>query len=133
MAPCMFLGIRCRMSRMKMRNRVGDSTPPCRTPCLTVLFLPKCCLTWTFAFLLHMYCSDEDEEHSPSSTTLAWFQFQTLFPHLVKRISRSIHTASVGFLSWKASAMAWEMYVNWYSVDRSYLNVACSDVICFLS
>ena len=104
MAPCMFLGIRCRMSRMKMRNRVGDSTPPCGTPCLRVLFLLKCCFIWTFAFLLCIYCPIH-LYILPATPHWCSFNFRPSFRTFSNAFSRSIHTASVCFLSWKASSI----------------------------
>ena len=78
----MFLGIRCRMSRMKTRYRVGNSTPPCGTPYLRVLFL-LVLFYLDFGFpVVHLLSSSF--LHSPSNTTLMLFQFQALFPHLVK-------------------------------------------------
>ena len=132
MAPCMFLGIRCRMSRMKMRNRVGDSTPPCGMPCLRVLFLLRCCFNWTFAFLLCIYCPVH-LNILPATPHWYSFNFRPSFHTLSNAFSRSIHTASVCFLSWKASSIAWAIWVIWSSVDRSCLKVACSGVICFFS
>ena len=94
MAPCMFLGIRCRMSRMKKKNRVGDSTLPCWTPCLRVLFLLKCCFIWTFAFLLCIYCP----VHLyilPATPHWCGFNFRPSFHILSNAFSRSIHSKCV--------------------------------------
>ena len=83
MSPCMLFGIRCRMSRMETRNRVGDSTPPCGTPCLMVFFFAQGLFYLDFCFPVVLVLSSPFVQ-PPSNTTLAQFQFQTLFPHLVQ-------------------------------------------------
>ena len=117
---------------MKMRNRAGDSFPPCGMLCLTILFLPKCCFTWTFAFLLCMYCPVH-LNFRPATPHWRSFSFRPSFHTLSNAFSRSIHTASVCFLSWKTSSIVWAIYMIWSSVEQSCLRAACSGVMCFLS
>ena len=63
---------------MKMRNRVRDSTPPCGGSLFAQVLLYL-----DFCFPV-VHVLSNPFEHSPSNNTLVQFQFETLFPHLVK-------------------------------------------------
>ena len=71
---------------MMLRNRVGDTLwdalPEGSLFAQVLLYLDFCFpVVHTLSSLF---------EHSPSNTTLVQFQFQTLFPHLVKFLGQSI-------------------------------------------
>ena len=111
-------------------NRVGDITPPCGTPCLRVLFLRRCCFIWTFAFLLCIYCPIHLNIR-PATPRWCSFNLNPSLHTLSNAFSRSIHTASVCFLSLKASSIAWAIKVIWFSVDRSCCLLWCDVLFIF--
>ena len=90
---------------MKMRKRVGESTPPCGTLWLCSFFRLFYPWSWTGAFRLWRYWLIQ-VNMLPDTPCCRSFSLRPSFQTLSKAFSMSIQTTNVCFLYWKESSIS---------------------------